>query len=384
MNDLAIHLTENVMPEVPTRHWVCTAPWALRYRLGYDRKACSLFVRAFCRALSRSMQQRANQELGLASVTDAQWGAVTFIQRSDSALRLNPHLHVIGLDGVYVRDEDGKLHFHELPPPDAQEVGRIALWTAERVLRKLDLGEVDGSDPFATDEPLLAHCYGASTQGREAIGPRQGKPAVRLIEPTDDRPRRSEVLIAQADGFEVYTDRRIDARDRQRLYSLCRYLARPPLAQDRLQKLGDGRLCYRFKKPWADGTAAVVLTPVDLIARLCALVPPPRFHLIRFSGVLAPHATARPEVVPRSDETDQTDHPQLLLPLFGNDRCPATGRDAPTRKSKRRPSRLSWSKLLARVFLIDVPVCPRCQGSMRIVEFVINRSAVLDGTGTLT
>ena len=74
MNDLAIHLTENVMPEVPTRHWVCTAPWALRYRLGYDRKACSLFVRAFCRALSRSMQQRAKRELGLASVTDAQMG----------------------------------------------------------------------------------------------------------------------------------------------------------------------------------------------------------------------------------------------------------------------------------------------------------------------
>jgi hypothetical protein len=49
------------------------------------------------------------------------------------------------------------------------------------------------------------------------------------------------------------------------------------------------------------GTTHVVLEPVDFIARLAALVPPPRMHLHlrRFHGVFAPHAAppCRPEVI---------------------------------------------------------------------------------------
>ncbi|KIG12267.1 hypothetical protein DB30_01743 [Enhygromyxa salina] len=32
------------------------------------------------------------------------------------------------------------------------------------------------------------------------------------------------------------------------------------------------------------------LAPLDLIARLCALIPPRRFHMLRYHGVLAAHA----------------------------------------------------------------------------------------------
>jgi hypothetical protein len=55
---------------------------------------------------------------------------------------------------------------------------------------------------------------------------------------------------------------------------------------------------YAFRKPWRDGTRAVVLTGEDLVARLCAMVPPPRFHPTRYAGVLAPNAKLRAEVVP--------------------------------------------------------------------------------------
>ena len=43
------------------------------------------------------------------------------------------------------------------------------------------------------------------------------------------------------------------------------------------------------------------------------------------------------------------------------------------------PSRIGWAKLLARVFRIDVSVCPACQGPMRVVEAVTdpNRIAAL-------
>jgi hypothetical protein len=41
-----------------------------------------------------------------------------------------------------------------------------------------------------------------------------------------------------------------------------------------------------------------VFEPLDFIARLAALVPPPRAHLARYHGVFAPHSRWRKDVVP--------------------------------------------------------------------------------------
>ena len=45
---------------------------------------------------------------------------------------------------------------------------------------------------------------------------------------------------------------------------------------------------FTLKTPWADGTTALLLSPQELLEKLSALVPPPRLHLIRYHGVLAP------------------------------------------------------------------------------------------------
>jgi hypothetical protein len=45
-----------------------------------------------------------------------------------------------------------------------------------------------------------------------------------------------------------------------------------------------------FKTPYRDGTTHLVLEPLDLMARLAARVPPPRRHLTRYHGVVAPHS----------------------------------------------------------------------------------------------
>jgi hypothetical protein len=56
-------------------------------------------------------------------VAEAHTGVVTFVQRFDSGLRLNVHLHSLALDGVYVREgEGGALVFHALAEPTADEV----------------------------------------------------------------------------------------------------------------------------------------------------------------------------------------------------------------------------------------------------------------------
>jgi len=163
----------------------------------------------------------------------------------------------------------------------------------------------------------------------------------------------------------------IDGRDRKRLERVCRYVARPPLAQDRLELHGDGRVRYSFKSAWKDGTCAVLLDPLDLIARLCALIPPPRFHMLRYHGVLAGNATARAEVVPGREPVAQEQ-----LPLF----TPADG--GPLEPPP--PTRHPWAWLLRRVFAVDIARCPKCDGRMRLLDVVTDPgdiARVLAGRG---
>ena len=69
---------------------------------------------------------------------------------------------------------------------------------------------------------------------------------------------------------------------------------------ERLERLADGRLLYRFKRAWRDGTTHVVFEPVELLEKLVALVPAPKAHLVRYSGILAPAAKWRALIVPES------------------------------------------------------------------------------------
>ncbi len=63
---------------------------------------------------------------GPSSVEDALVGALTVIQRSDGARRVNPHFPTLALDGVYVSGSQGHLVFHPSPPPSAEEVAEVA------------------------------------------------------------------------------------------------------------------------------------------------------------------------------------------------------------------------------------------------------------------
>jgi len=110
--------------------------------VGYDRRLCAEVLEAFVLELSRSLKRRAKQSLGLATVAQALTGAVSVIQRGDSALRLNVHYHVLALDGVYVRQEpDAALVFHALDAPTADDVTDVAkrTGTVALVLEPLDL-----------------------------------------------------------------------------------------------------------------------------------------------------------------------------------------------------------------------------------------------------
>ena len=92
----------------------------------------------------------------------------------------------------------------------------------------------------------------------------------------------------------------VDGRDRRQLTRLCKYITRPPIAQDRLKQHADGRIELTLKNVWRDGTRALLFEPHDLLSRLVAAVPPPRFHLLRHFGLLSSHSKHRAEVVPKT------------------------------------------------------------------------------------
>jgi hypothetical protein len=203
------------------------------------------------------------------------------------------HFHSLVLDGVYVRQADGALRFCPLPSPTAEDVAAVARSTHARLVRVCarhgrDLSDLDDApDELGQDQPALAACYGASAGDRQLLGAEPGQRTRKLVHPVRELASPDEAL-ADVGGVNVHAGPAIDGRDRRRLERLCRYIARPPLAQERLELAPDNhRLIVRFKRAWRDGTHAVILEPLDFIARLVALIPPPRFHMLRYHGVLA-------------------------------------------------------------------------------------------------
>ena len=93
--------------------------------------------------------------------------------------------------------------------------------------------------------------------------------------------------------------------------------------------------------------------------RLAALVPRPRLDLIRFHGVLASNAKLRPEIVPGGPVNVNQTEDDL------------EGASHPTSSA-----RMSWARLLIRVFDIDIEHCPHCVGTMKIIA-AIEQPAVI-------
>jgi hypothetical protein len=158
--------------------------------------------------------------------------------------------------------------------------------TARRVMRLLQKrGLQDEDDPLAEDDPLLATLMAASVRSRIATGPEAGQPWHRLgdrVEPIEpdgggtiqksDAPPR----CVREGGMSLHADITIPAHDRMRLERLSRYILRPPVTLDRLEAQPDGRLAYRLKTPWRDGTTHILMERHELLERLAPLIPPPR------------------------------------------------------------------------------------------------------------
>ena len=249
MADTAARLVDDVLPRVPVRQFVLSFPYEIRYRLAWDGELISAVLAVFLRAVGRWYRRQA-QALGYAQ---GRCGSVTFVQWFGSSLNVNPHIHVLMLDGVYVDSDEGPV-FVPAPPMTDDDVQQIVQTSARRIIRlctKRGLLDDAQTDPLADEEPVLAAITAASVRGLIATGERAGQRLRRVLRDPATGVRTAPLCFASR-GFSLHAATRIAADDRLGLEKLCRYVARPALAAGRLCIINTDQLSFELKTPWSN------------------------------------------------------------------------------------------------------------------------------------
>lgn len=146
------------------------------------------------------------------------------------------------LDGVFVPQHDGSPRFRALPAPSPAQIAQVAWDVCQSVVALLRrrgqwLDAAPEDDRLALREPLLAQFYAASLTGTLVMGPRAGRRQVRFFGAPSRPPDEPDGKLRNAYGFDLDARVRVAAADRAGRERLARYMTRPPLAQDRLERL---------------------------------------------------------------------------------------------------------------------------------------------------
>lgn len=445
MANVAAHLVDRVLPAVPVRQWVLSLPFELRALAAFRADVLSALGRLFIEAVSTRYRGWAKRQGCGAAPT----GAVTHVQRFGSSVNLNVHFHSMVLDGVFTRDEQGHARFHPAPAPTRQELSEVVrrvhrralAWLARSKLLDTSRGEHASQEPGA--QTSLDACAVIAMQRGAVRALRDAPDAAHEGGGGGETPPRDEGAV-EIDGFNLHASVAIAGDDDLGRERLMRYGARPPLALDRLRRLPDGRIAYRIKK-LRDGRAKHrVMTPLEFLARLAAIVPPPRYPLLRYAGVLGPRSSWRRDVVPRAPQSrgcdpkpeekgHRTPPPKAVSraepsPTNTMDAGATTSATKPTQSDVRVPlrsgdtgvdtraagawqrltpnvlsvkhwdrllggtlyaasPRVDWASLLGRSFQVDVLACPSCNGRLRVLGEVTDPTMVrlvLDSLGMPT
>ena len=353
MVDSAALLVDEVLPAVPIRQWVLSVPFPLRFLFAREPAVMGSVLGIVIRAISTHLIDEAGH-----TRSHAQTGAVTLIQRFGGALNLNIHFHMLFPDGVYVTGVREQPRFVPVAAPTPAAVAWLVDEIAQRVGRHLErrgllVRDAENSYLQCDDERAspLDELIGASVSYRIAVGPDRGRKAFTLQTlPGASGDEDEAAAAARAGGFSLHAGIAAQSHQRDKLERLCRYVARPAVAEERLALTAQGDIRVALKTPYRDGTTHVVFQPLDFIARLAALVPRPRVNLTRFHGIFAPNSRHRARITPG-----------------GRGRG---GRVAGERPEPERPRAMNWARRLQRVFAIDVETCERCGGKLRIIASI--------------
>lgn len=361
MTETAIHLTENVIPEVKMRQYVLTFPTPIRLLLARNEN----ILAHLCQKAIRCIQEFIIQNT--ARNNDAHTGSVLFIQRFGSSLNLNIHFHILFMDGVYETKSTDRIKFYQQPKITNLKLTKllntIIQKTIKFLLKQKIVTEEEGTcllnentlAEFLNPHDLVLEAETASVQNIIAFGTNKGQPVKRYrlgqsLLPTKEASSPSELCI-QKDGFSLHALRVVKKEQRDRLLHLIQYMIRPPIAEDRLTILPNGQIKIALKNAWADGTYAIELSQLEFLEKILAILPPPFFHEVRYYGIFAANATLRKKIVRQNSEDD------IIYDSF-------------IPNGTKNKKYIPWSVLLKKTFALDILRCPKCGNRMWIWEIV--------------
>jgi hypothetical protein len=359
-NETAVFLVDHVLPKIPIRQWVLSFPFAIRYLLAKNPKHVTRVLQITNRVISGFYNSQ-----GKTIRRDRKFkvGSVTAIQRFGGSVNLNVHFHGLWPDGVFHGDDRAE-SFMRTPSPSDNDIKKLVEILANRILSYFKRkGLLDGIDDYVQDDQteFIDELSAASITSKIATGPRQGQRVRRLgqLVSLAYEPQLTGPQCAYFKGFSLHANTKCEPMERDKLEKLAKYINRPPIANDRLSLTNSGQVLYRMKAPYQDGTTHLVFDPLEFIEKLCALVPQPRMHMIRYAGVFGPNSKDRSSIVKRNKVPRKTKDGTEEL------------------RDERLSSRISWAKLLRRVFQIDIAKCNQCGGNSKVVAAVMERQVIV-------
>jgi len=365
MSELAAFLVDEVIAHVPIRQIVLSFPFPIRFWIAKNPKLQSKLLTTTIRAI-RALYLKKAKKMGYANKCEI--ALVTVIQRFGGSINLNPHFHMLWVDGVYdVSTDEAK--FQEAIPPTDEEIRSLTETLSKRILKYLKKKgypiDDERDNTHDDNDETFFDVQAASVSSTIALGERSGQKVRRLglVTPGNFEGARIDgERCASYKGFSLHANVSTKAFEREKLERLVRYIARPPVAMDRLHQRPDGLITYRLKKKYKDGTERLLFSPLELLEKLSAIVPKPRTHVTRYHGLFAPNSKHRSKIVKGKVNEKKKVKAD-------------TDSELPERPEKTK-SKMSWAKLLNRVFKRDVTECHFCRGKVKVVSAILEEVVI--------
>jgi len=150
---------------------------------------------------------------------------------------------------------------------------RVLKALERRGVVRVSAEDLEVDDAFAAAGPGAGATGGSRRCRVAAAGPAERKREPVAIA-TGGPPEIVGDLVVQDCGFNLHAKTHAGALDDDARARLLRYVLRPPLSQERLTVLPDHRVRLTLKRPWSDGTYALDMDALALLARLASAVPP--------------------------------------------------------------------------------------------------------------
>jgi len=360
MSEKSALLVDYVIPHVPVRQWVVTFPHALRFWMSRRPSLQTSVLSYVIKSIHQWIQDSVYAHHGIRG----QSGFISMIQRFGGSLNINPHIHILATDGGW--SDDGTFYpIGKLSTPEVSDVLDLIIKRLLRFLRRS--GYIDQENNLIKEDEAidsLDNHVSFSVKGQQGTGSSIGQPLEKIGKGfgyvQEEAVLQGKRCLSR-NGFSIHANTSVGAYDREKLERLCRYILRPAFAYERLSKIPESETyLFQLKRPWKDGTTHIKYTAMEFLSKLSALVPLPRHHLIRFSGVFAPNSKIRKMVVPKPEVIE--------LPMEAD--------TSSTSQPFSRPYRIAWANLIKRVFKEDVTVCKKCKGAMKIIAAILKWAVI--------